>query len=306
MRLIWSVLITVLFGLFNVTAQEEEKAKGGYDANPMALIETEREFARMSVEKGIKAAFIEYLAEDSIIFPRGVPVNGRKVYTEIQGTGGFGLTWYPIFAQVSAFGDLGYSTGPYEYRADPKTEKADIYGTFLTVWKRQADGAWKAVLDRGVFHQKPAEALVLQTLLTAPKPKDTEKMNPERERAKIKDLDAKLSAETFKKGEARSLLRVADKNIRVYRENKFPLVGIDAARAALLTEPGILSWKPQFEDISKSGDLGYFYGVYQLRDKAGADGKVIEEGTYVRIWKKQPDGKWKVALDLLRSSKKSG
>ena len=295
-----AVVIALSFGI-SVTAQEKTR----YDSSPMALVEVEREFARMSAEKGIKASFTEYLADDSIIFPRGVPINGKQSYIKAKESGA-SLTWYPVFAQVSAAGDLGYSTGPYEYRDNPKAETADIYGTFLTIWKRQADGSWRVVLDRGIFHQKPLEALSLQPLSTASKPKNIEKINIERERGDLKTLDEKLSTDSFKKGEAKSLSSVADMDIRVYRENKFPFLGLENARPTLSTQPGILSWKPQFVDVARSGDLGYFYGVYQIKDKAGTDGKVIEEGTYIRIWRKPPNGKWKVVVDLLRSKQKPG
>ncbi len=299
---IFNLAIIVFFCSIGVISQE----RISYDSNPMNLVEKEREFARMCLERGIKASFTEFLADDSIIFPRGVPINGKQFYLQAKENGGL-LTWYPVFARVSATGDLGYSTGPYEYRENPKAEIADIYGTFLTIWKRQADASWKAVLDRGIFHQKPAEILSLQSLSTAPKAKNIEKINFETERGNLKTLDEKLSAETFKKGEAKSLAALADKEIRVYRENKFPFIGIENARHILLTQPGLLSWQPQFADIARAGDLGYVYGVYQIRDKAtGADAKVIEQGTYIRIWKKQPNGKWKVAVDLLRSKQKSG
>lgn len=305
MKIILLLLIMVNFCCAIVSAQQKNQNTNESDANPMSLVAIEQEFAKMSVEKGIKASFTEFLADDSIIFPRGEPINGKQFYLKAKENGGL-LTWYPVFAQVSAAGDLGYSTGPYEYRDNPKAEIADIYGTFLTIWKRQADGSWKAVLDRGIFHQKPDETLLLQTLSTAPKPKNIEKINLEKERDDLKKLDEKLSQDTFKKGEIKSLPAVADPNIRVYRENKFPLIGLENVRPVLLTEPGLLSWKPQFVDVARSGDLGYFYGVYQIKDKSGADGKVIEEGSYIRIWTKQPGGKWKVAIDLLRSKKKSG
>lgn len=301
MKLILCVLILALFCSFSVTAQE----KTVYDSNPMSLVEIEREFAKMSVDKGIKASFTEYLAEDSIIFPRGVPINGKQFYIKAKEYNGL-LTWYPVFAQVSGGGDLGYSTGPYEYRDNPKSEIADNYGTFLTIWKRQADGSWRAVLDRGIFHQKPPETLQLQPLSAAPKPKNIEKVNVEAERNSLKTLDEKLAADTFKKGELKSLSAVADKDIRVYREDKFPFVSLADARSVLSAQPGLLNWKPDFIDVSRSGDLGYLYGAYQIKDKAGADGKVIEEGSYIRIWKKQSNGKWKVVVDLLRTKQKSG
>ena len=59
-----------------------------------------------------------------------------------------------------------------------------------------------------------------------------------------------------------------------------------------------LRWTPVHADIAASGDLGYTYGTYESKSP-GADGKpVVRTGMYVTIWKKQPDGSWKVVVDL--------
>ena len=63
-----------------------------------------------------------------------------------------------------------------------------------------------------------------------------------------------------------------------------------------------LTWVPVGADISASGDLGYTYGTYEFRSK-DKDGKpVVDQGKYTSIWKKQKDGKWKVALDMGNAS----
>ncbi|MEA3010829.1 MAG: hypothetical protein QOJ91_2521 [Sphingomonadales bacterium] len=51
--------------------------------------------------------------------------------------------------QVAASGDLAYTRGHYSMTAtDPATRKpAESRGSYLTVWKRQADGSWKAIED---------------------------------------------------------------------------------------------------------------------------------------------------------------
>lgn len=51
--------------------------------------------------------------------------------------------------QVAASGDLAYSRGHYSMTyTDPGTGKAAAgTGSYLTVWKKQADGSWKAVED---------------------------------------------------------------------------------------------------------------------------------------------------------------
>ena len=52
---------------------------------------------------------------------------------------------------VAKSGDLGYSQGTMTYTfTDPKTKKVfTIKGKYVTVYKKQSDGGWKAVADIG-------------------------------------------------------------------------------------------------------------------------------------------------------------
>ena len=59
-----------------------------------------------------------------------------------------------------------------------------------------------------------------------------------------------------------------------------------------------IHWAPIAAEACSSGDLGYTTGSYEMRSQ-GSDGKpVVRRGSYVTIWRKQPDGTWKVALDI--------
>ncbi len=77
--------------------------------------------------------------------------------------------------------------------------------------------------------------------------------------------------------------------------------GPDAIRSlmAYLDDPGsTLTWEPLRAEIATSGDLGWTTGTYES-ESMGADGRVRRgHGRYVTIWKKQADGRWKVAMDL--------
>jgi ketosteroid isomerase-like protein len=62
--------------------------------------------------------------------------------------------------------------------------------------------------------------------------------------------------------------------------------------------PGFaVKWVASAADVSSSGDLGYTVGTYEM-GMDGPDGKKMSiQGHYVTIWKKQPDGSWKVVVD---------
>jgi ketosteroid isomerase-like protein len=58
-----------------------------------------------------------------------------------------------------------------------------------------------------------------------------------------------------------------------------------------------LRWQPQEARILIPGQLGYTKGRFQqhVRDEQGNES--VTNGTYVTVWKKQPDGSWKIAFD---------
>ncbi len=76
--------------------------------------------------------------------------------------------------------------------------------------------------------------------------------------------------------------------------------GHDAIREAVeyLDEPGVsLAWEPDRADIAASGDLGWTTGRYTVVSPS-AEGTRTSGGVYVSIWRRQPDGSWKVVMDL--------
>lgn len=58
-----------------------------------------------------------------------------------------------------------------------------------------------------------------------------------------------------------------------------------------------LHWKPDFVDVSASGDLGYTYGkyVYKITDSLGK--QQVHEGIFHTVWKRQSGGEWKFVWD---------
>ena len=67
--------------------------------------------------------------------------------------------------------------------------------------------------------------------------------------------------------------------------------------APAIRPPVTLNWEPIFADVSRAGDLGYTTGPYRLIDQS-PEHRPIQHGYYFSIWKRQPDGAWKVAVDV--------
>jgi ketosteroid isomerase-like protein len=60
-------------------------------------------------------------------------------------------------------------------------------------------------------------------------------------------------------------------------------------------DKNLLEWTPALAGISASGDLGYTVGPWRFtQDGAKAP---VATGWFFTLWRKQPDGKWKVLID---------
>jgi len=267
----------------------------GPDLN--SLVEAERAFSRTSETNGMREAFLAYLADDAIVF-RPRPVEGKKWYLDRPAAPGV-LTWEPVFAEVSQAADLGYTTGPWEFRKDANDQPV-AYGHYVSVWRKQPDGSWRVAIDLGIEHPRPETK---PTGWTSPAndgatgDKVVPKVNIKTDRAALLDVDRKFSKASASKGTVAAFLSYAADDIRFYRMDAFPMTGKEAMQAVLSKMSGQLTWQPTAAEVSRSGDLGYTYGTFEFRKGSGG-GEPVESGSYVRIWRKQSNGKWKVVLDI--------
>jgi len=197
------------------------------------------------------------------------------------------LAWQPNFAGMAASGDMGFTTGPWEAKADIKDEKPQGYGHFVTVWKKQADGSWKFVVDLGISHPQSGGP---QTLW---QPTDNNK------KTSFKPVDVAAATEALlardRKYTDASFAEYASPDVRLYRAGHLPYIGRQAAAEVLSKSKGHIIWKPIGGDVSRAGDLAYTHGTYKLADDAK---NVPEHGSYVRIWKME-NGVWRIVMDVI-------
>ena len=117
------------------------------------LVAAERAFAADASARTTRAAFLAYLAEDGLVFEPG-PTSGKRVW-EARKEDKAKLEWAPELAEVSPSGDLGYTSGPWRY-TPAGAEKPVTFGHYFTVWRKDADGKWKVLIDHGVSHGEVA------------------------------------------------------------------------------------------------------------------------------------------------------
>jgi len=120
-------------------------------STPEDLIQQDMEFSNLSREKGMKFAFLQYAADTAVLLQKNaMPMVGKKAISaafEAFSDDGIILSWDPLDAAISKSGDLGYTYGLYTTFV--KADSSIFRGKYVTIWKKQADGSWKYVLDGG-------------------------------------------------------------------------------------------------------------------------------------------------------------
>jgi ketosteroid isomerase-like protein len=262
-----------------------------------SLIEAEKSFARLSEEKGIKEAFLAYLADDSIVF-RPKPVPGRRVYEAAADNSPALLTWEPAYAEIAVDGDLGYTTGPYELRDKSRPGDPVRYGHYVSLWQKQPSGLWKVVVDVGISHPQPGfKPLEVMTRKESGRPKRLVRVDKFTELNQLLKVEADFSAKAAADGVLAAYGDFAHEDIRFYREGSPPVKGVESLRGDTSWNSRRLTWEPMDGDVSRYGTFGFIFGMAEAGSRAAANTESAVS-SYLRIWRKTADGQWKIALDL--------
>ena len=268
-----------------ISCQKDRKA---YHHNLQSLIEAERSFAQLSADTGMASAFTYWLANDAIVF-RPEPVKGKERYASSPNVPGM-LIWQPEFADVSAAGDLGYTSGPYEFRRKGTGHPVNGYGHYVSIWQKQADHSWKVLIDVGISHPSPAYQLT-DTVLMVTNPKPMNFTRSPGDSSLLRQMEHGFSDSARLAGYRQALENFASSEVRIYRETYFPFVGVQKVNEEI---NGPISWNLLSSGISVSGDLGYTYGLTSRNPEEAES----EKRSYLRIWKRQTDDDWKLVLEI--------
>ena len=121
------------------------------DQFKLEILDTEKAFAQLVKEKGMKIGFLTYASDQAVLNRGGKLIRGKKeieVYFDQLTLKDVRLEWAPDFVDVSASGDLGYTYGKYIFEAIDQTgQETRSTGIFHTVWKREPNGEWRYVWD---------------------------------------------------------------------------------------------------------------------------------------------------------------
>ena len=99
-------------------------------------------------------AFMTYIDNDARFAGRTVVRRGPDEIAEAWRAyfedGGPAIKWRPRFVEVLEDGELALTRGPYRTTGrDADGQLIERWGTFNSVWRKQADGTWRVVFDAG-------------------------------------------------------------------------------------------------------------------------------------------------------------
>jgi ketosteroid isomerase-like protein len=142
-----SLFLAALMGLL-ASGLRADPTVADYKAQ---LLSADNAFCALSIKDGAYKAFLAVATPDMKVLSQRTGKGPAAIAAEFKGTPATALlTWTPTEADAAASGELGYTWGRWEYRDKTQDGKpVDIKGTYVTIWKRQADGTWKVVLDGG-------------------------------------------------------------------------------------------------------------------------------------------------------------
>jgi ketosteroid isomerase-like protein len=98
-------------------------------------------------------AWLAFYADDAVVLPPNQPMATskdeiRKSITDLLELPGLSVSWQTSKAEAARSGDLAYTYGTYELTSnDAKGSPTTDHGKYSEVWRKQADGSWKCIVD---------------------------------------------------------------------------------------------------------------------------------------------------------------
>ena len=271
------------------------QAATGWPAGLQELVASEKRFAATCGEKGIRDSFLMFFADDVFTFAGGLKQGKDHLRNRPapQDPLRYKLQWTPVYGDISAAGDIGYTTGPY-VMSDSHNEGPPQTGTFFSIWKRNG-AEWRVVLDFGTktnvdwFSQNAA----FTPASVASRQASTGRADRATELAAVARREGTIADRAASAGIAEAICQFAAANLRLNRDGVLPLQGKQEGCQFLSANDRRQTNKLIASGIADSGDLAYTVGEFE----SVTSPTQRYNGYYVRIWKRDQKGQWQIALD---------
>lgn len=244
------------------------------------VVSAELAFANTARTETMKKAFLRYMDSSAVVFEHGSIHNGIAYWSKEEESEGK-LLWHPSFYGMSVSNDMGFTTGPWEYRAT-MNDSVTGSGQYTTVWIRNKKGEWKFLVDLGIHYRGSLfenQALSSCSSLSPSSIPDTS----------IFAIENKfIQAFTLNRQQASLQYLHADSWLNI--DGKHPIQNNTAIVSELAGLPAETSFQPIAGGMSSAHDLAYIYGTIQYSHK---------KENYLRIWG-NGEGGWRVLLQVIK------
>lgn len=269
-----------------------------------ALTANEVQFAADARAKDVEKIVAHYTATGELLAPGQTPSKNtdvlRYVWRQMTSDPAFALDFKASRIEIAASNDFAYSTGTYTLTAtDAATKKpATTTAGYVTVYKKVANGSWKALED--IVTTAPAQAAPASPqVVTDPPPKAAPDTSADE--AAIKAQEVQWAAD-WKAKDAGKIAAHYDAAASALQPMTPAMVGSAAIATGLgeaVKDPALkVDFTNQSVTVAASGDLAYSRGKFtQTATDPKTKKPVSLHGAYVTVWRKQADGSWKAVAD---------
>jgi ketosteroid isomerase-like protein len=285
-----SILLFPLLMATSLMAQEPDSSSALFK-----MREAEQNFAKASVMYGRNAAFVENFADESVLFT-GNWITSGKQFSKDRKAAPIVLKWEPEYMDIANSRDFGFSTGPWEAQEYRPGTPPLFTGYFLTVWRKQADGTWKVILDGGGTTPPKKDH---KHSFSFPVGADKAVINPPVLNTgslskELTDRENHFLQEWVKSRLPSTYNSYLSTNSRMQLSGHLPTTNTDTINTWITHFDKTLLWNTSGSGAATSGDMGFTYGLLEMSGKSE-----VTKGHYVRIWKKQPGANWKIVLEMI-------
>jgi uncharacterized protein (TIGR02246 family) len=163
-RSLFAICTLGLLALVTSCAQAPQ-SPDTHDADVQALKDNEAQWNKDYQAKDLEKITAHSADDAVLIAPGAQPSTGKEaihsMLKDMVGDNALSLSFEASRVDVAKSGDVAYTQGSYTMTmTDPATKKPiSDKGSYVTVYKKQADGSWKAVSDIASSATPPGPAL---------------------------------------------------------------------------------------------------------------------------------------------------
>ncbi len=248
------------------------------------MLQAEKTFQEAAGDKGIKAAFLDVLADDSIIF-HPEAVNGREYWSKREDSPAATLIRVPKYGDISYNGVLGFTMGNWRLYPKGKSESFAQFGQYVTVWEKR-DRRFFASLDIDITHDK---LLFSETdrVFRGNKSQDPNKLSRSPADASMNFLRMSMSEERL----GAAYKKFAADDVRLLIEREAPILG--KKRVVSEMKRYISVEFPKKVTLFQAADMAYTWNACEYANS----NEGLEKGNCLHIWKLRGK-KWWIVLGV--------